>query len=108
MQVELTRAIMGIKVYADLVNQHIGKRLNPELIANKLEKDDALSITKACAKVCASAFAASLKFAGFISANGTVVVPSGTTATPDSLPQGDQSDKAKGNGTNGNELQADE
>lgn len=108
-QVALTQAIMGIKVYADIVNQHIGRRLNTELIANKLEKDTTLSITTACAKVCANVFASSLKFAGFIAADGTVVVPSsGTTTAPDSQPQVDQPDKAKTNGTNGNELQADE
>jgi hypothetical protein len=90
-QAALTHAIMGIKVYADIVNQYVGKRLNTELIANKLERDETLSITKACAKVCASAFAISLKFAGFISADGTVTVPSGAnspaeTPLPDDPP----------------------
>ncbi len=74
-QAALTQAIMGIKVYADIVTENIGKRLNTELIANKLEKNEALSITKACAKVCAGVLAISLKFAGFISADGTVTLP---------------------------------
>ncbi len=77
----LTQAIMGIKIYADIVNQHIGKRINIDLVANKLEKDTSLSITKACAKTCATVFASSLKFAGFISSDGTVAMPSGG-ATP--------------------------
>jgi hypothetical protein len=71
----LTQAIMGIKTYADIVNLHIGKKINLELITNKLEKDAALSITKSCATICASVFAASLKFAGFISSDGTVAIP---------------------------------
>jgi hypothetical protein len=78
-QAALSQAIMGIKTYADIVNPHVGKKLNVELIANKLEKDSILSITKSCAKVCATVFASSLKFAGFISSDGTVVIPTGAT-----------------------------
>ena len=74
----LTQAIIGIKTYADIVNLNLGKKLNVELIANRLEKDAALSITKSCALVCAGAFARSLKFAGFISGDGTVAIPGGT------------------------------
>ena len=74
-QEALTQAIMGIKVYEDIVNLNVGKKLNTDLLANKLEKDGALSITKPCAIVCAGVFARSLKFAGFISGDGTVVIP---------------------------------
>jgi hypothetical protein len=74
-QSALTQAIMGIQVYADIVNQHVGKRLNVELIANKLEKDDNFGISKVCAKACAVAFAESLKFAGFIRPDNTVGIP---------------------------------
>lgn len=78
----LTQAIMGIKTYAEIVNLNVGKKLNLDLIANRLEKDAALSITKSCALVCVSVFARSLKFAGFISADATVVIPSGGVTAP--------------------------
>lgn len=107
-QVALTKAILGIKVYADIVNQHVGKRLNSELIANRLEKDEVLSITKACAKVCAGALASSLKFAGFITADGTVAIPSVTDAVATAQPQAEHPDRTKANDPNGEELQADE
>lgn len=74
-QAALSQAIMSIKTYAEIVNLHIGKRLNVDLIANKLEKDSALSITKACAKICATVFISSLKVAGFVAQDGTVAIP---------------------------------
>ena len=107
-QAALTQAIMGIKVYAEIVTQHIGRRLNTELIANKLEKDETLSITKACAKVCASAFATSLKFAGFISADGTVALPPGANSPVKTPPPDDPPDKHRAKGANGGELEDDE
>ncbi len=85
-QSALSQSIMGIKVYADIVNLNVGKKLNGDLLANKLEKDDGLSITKSCAKACASVFISSLKFAGFISADGTVVIPSGAVASEKTTP----------------------
>jgi hypothetical protein len=80
-QAALTQAMMGIKKYAELVNENLGKKLNPDLLANKLEKDVALSITKVGAKICASVFVNSLRFAGFVSTDGTVII-SGATAGP--------------------------
>lgn len=77
-QSALVQAVMGIKIYADIINQHISKRLNVDLIANKLEKDSTLSITKSCAKICAKVFIDSVKIAGFISQDGTVAIPTGT------------------------------
>jgi hypothetical protein len=74
-QSALTQAIMGIKTYADIVNQHIGKKINIELITNRLEKDAALSISKGCARICALTFHGSLIFAGFIMPDGTVAIP---------------------------------
>jgi hypothetical protein len=74
-QSAIVQAVMGIRVYAEIINQHVGKRLNIELISNRLEKDDSLGITKVCAKTCATAFAETLKFAGFIQADGTVGIP---------------------------------
>jgi len=79
----LAQSIMGIKTYAEIVNLNVGKKLNTDLLANKLEKDDALSITKACAKVCANVFVSSLKFAGFISSDGTIVIPNGASPPSD-------------------------
>ncbi len=104
----LTQAVMGIKVYADIVNQHIGKRLNTELVANKLEKDETLSITKACAKVCASVLATSLKFAGFISADGTIAIPPEGNSLASSSPPGDQADKPRAKGAGNGDLENDE
>lgn len=78
----LTQAIMGIKTYADIVNQHIGKKINIELITNRLEKDAALSISKSCARICALTFHSSLMVAGFILPDGTVAIPSGFVAAP--------------------------
>ena len=86
----LTQAIMGIKTYADIVNQHVGRKINLELITNKLEKDATLSISKVCAKICASTLQNSLKFAGFISGDGTVVMPLGAGVKVVSLPAVDQ------------------
>lgn len=74
-QAALTQAIMGIKIYADIVNQHVGRKINLELVTNGLEKEPGLLISRACAKVCASTLEKSLKIAGFISADGTVVIP---------------------------------
>jgi hypothetical protein len=97
----LTHAIMGIKTYADIVNAHIGKKINLQLITNKLEKDAALSISTACARICALTLDGSLKFAGFISADGTVSIPGGTPApanapvTPPAKPKIDEQDDAE-------------
>lgn len=85
----LVKSIMGIKIYADLINSYNGKKINVDLLANKLEKDDALSITNACAKVCATAFVESLKFAGFISGDGTVGIPTMTGVRISLPPQND-------------------
>ena len=104
-QLALTQAIMGIKAYSDIVTQNIGKRLNVELIANKFEKDAGLAITKACAKVCASALATSLKFAGFFSGDGTVAMPSGVASPESTTPLADAPNKKS---TNGDGLEDDE
>lgn len=71
----LTQAIMGIPAYAELVQRHIGKRLNTELVSNSLAKTFGLS--DSCATQCARVFVGSLKFAGFIGIDGTVLLPSG-------------------------------
>jgi hypothetical protein len=97
-QSALTQAIMGIKIYADIVTQHIGRKINLDLIANRLEKDTSLSITHVCAKVCASTFLNSLKFAGFISGDGTVVIPSGGSSAPETkLSQNENASKGNHN-----------
>jgi hypothetical protein len=106
-QTALSQAILGIKVYADIVNLNAGKKLNADLLANKLEKDDALSITKSCAKVCASVFISSLKFAGFISLDGTVVIPSGSVV-PEKTPPQDELPKTNGTKSKNEELENDD
>jgi hypothetical protein len=85
----LIQAIMGIKLYADIVNQHVGKKINLDLITNRLEKDAALSITRACAKICAYTFDSSLKFAGFIAPDGTVSIPAGGAISSKTVTLGD-------------------
>lgn len=85
-QAALTQAIMGIKTYADIVNLNVGKKINADLLANKLEKDDSLSISKSCAKSCASVFLSSIKFAGFISPDGIVMIPGGADLAATSTP----------------------
>jgi len=71
----LIQAIMGIPAYADLIQRHIGKRLNTELVSNNLSKS--FGLTDAGAAVCARVFVSSAKFAGFISMDSTVALPSG-------------------------------
>jgi hypothetical protein len=60
----LIEAILGIPRYAEIVQKHDGKKLNTELVANGLSK--ALTLTDACANICAKAFISSLKFAGLL------------------------------------------
>ena len=96
-QAAISQAIMGIKQYADLVNAHVGKKLSADHLANRLEKDQGLLITKACAKTCASVFLESVKYAGFFLPDGTVAIPSGAQAQPETpkqdLPPGRPSDE---------------
>lgn len=100
-QAALTQAIMGIKIYADIVNQHVGRKINLELVTNGLEKEPELLISKACAKVCASTLEKSLKIAGFISADGTVVIPLTDSVKVISLPQNDPPPPPPGDGDEG-------
>jgi len=85
-QAALTQSIMGIKTYADIVNLNVGKKINADLLANKLEKDDSLSISKSCAKTCAAVFLSSIKFAGFILPDGTIAIPNGINSTETTAP----------------------
>ena len=66
----LTEAINSVSAYADLLQKFNGKKLNSDLVANGLSKS--LNLTDACATICGRAFEASLKFAGLLSADGTV------------------------------------
>lgn len=88
-QAALTQAIMGIKTYAEIVNQFVGKKINVELITNRLEKDPSLSISKACARICALTLENSLMFAGFVSTDGTVAIPLTAAVKIASLPPAD-------------------
>ena len=76
----LTEAITGISAYDDLVQKHIGKRVSTELVSNGFAK--AFALTDACATQCARVLISSLKFAKFISPDGTVVIPSGSSVKP--------------------------
>lgn len=67
----LAKAVFGIPYYVELVNRYHGKKLNIELVANAIAKD--CKLTDACALVCAKAFEASLKFAGMMVHDGTVM-----------------------------------
>lgn len=80
----LVDAIMGIPIYAELVQRHSGKKLNTDLVRNGLAKT--LSLTDGCANTCAAAFAASLKFAGFLLADGTVAAPNAEGLVPSRQP----------------------
>ncbi|MSU59743.1 MAG: hypothetical protein EXS35_16515 [Pedosphaera sp.] len=71
---------MAIPAYADLVQRHVGKKLNTELVSHSFSRTFGLS--DSCAGVCARAFVSSLRFAGFISPDGTVAMPSGGALTP--------------------------
>jgi hypothetical protein len=83
-QAALTQAIMAIPAYADLVQRHVGKKINTELVSHSFSRT--FGLTDSCAQVCARAFVSSIKFAGFISPDGTVAVPSGGAARPTGNP----------------------
>src|SRR6266496_1894530 len=83
-QAALTQAIMAITAYADLVQRHVGKKINTELVSHSFSRT--FGLTDSCAGVCARAFVSSIKFAGFISPDGTVAVPSGSEALPTGNP----------------------
>ena len=74
-QAALTRAITAIPAYADLVQRHVGKKINVELVSHSFSRS--MNLTDTCATVCANAFVSSLRFAGFIALDGTVAVPAG-------------------------------
>lgn len=83
-QAALTLAVMAIPAYADLVQRHVGKKINTELVSHSFSRT--FGLTDSCAGVCARAFVSSIKFAGFISPDGTVAMPSGGTALPAANP----------------------
>jgi len=83
-QAALTQAVMAIPAYADLVQRHVGKKLNTELVSHSFSRT--FNLTDSCAGICARAFVSSLRFAGFISPDGTVAVPSGGAAPPAASP----------------------
>jgi hypothetical protein len=74
----LTEAIKGIPAYADNIQRLDGKRLNLELISNGFETK--LKVTKPAAKLCAKIFEQSLRFGGFLAADGVVQSRSEITA----------------------------
>ena len=72
-QMALTKALTAIPAYAELVQRHVGKKINQELVSHGFARS--LSLADSCASICARAFVSSLKFAGFISLDGTVALP---------------------------------
>jgi hypothetical protein len=68
--VALRNAIMGVPLYAELVQTHQGKRLNSEIIANGIVRK--IIITQAGGNNCARVFIESLKFAEFLETDGTL------------------------------------
>ncbi|HWV98793.1 MAG TPA: hypothetical protein VNZ64_03770 [Candidatus Acidoferrum sp.] len=66
----LNNSILGITTYNELVESHQGKRLNVEIIANGLARK--FELTQPGATICAKAFVASLKFAGFLDVDGSL------------------------------------
>ena len=71
-------AVMGIPAYKVLVTRYAGKKINVELVANAIETDHKLTVS--CANLCARVFESSLRFAGMLSADGSVEV--GLDSTP--------------------------
>ena len=74
----ITAAIMGIPAYRGLIERYAGKKINIELVANAIEKEQ--NLTHSCALTCARVFESSLRFAGMLSADGCV------QARPDDAP----------------------
>ena len=79
-QRSLESAVMGVPAYADMVQRYLGKRLNNEIVANSFART--YNLSDACANTCARAFAGSLKFAGLLGADGTVVSPGSLSSAP--------------------------
>ncbi len=82
-EASLRDAIMGIQLYADEVNRHLGKRINVQFIGNSFAKS--LQISEGCALECAKVFEQSLRFAGFFSNDGLVNLPALDGAAPPTL-----------------------
>ena len=84
----LQDAIVGVPYYIGLIEKYRGRKLNTDLVKNAISKD--FNLIDASASSAARAFAASLKFAGMLSADeivGTGVTPPKTAEAPDSKPE---------------------
>lgn len=66
----LADSISAIPAYADLLQNHQGKRVNLEIVANGFMRK--FFLTKPAANLCARAFASSIKFAGLLGPDGTI------------------------------------
>jgi hypothetical protein len=98
-QAALTQAITAIPAYADLVQRHVDKKINIELVSHSFSR--LMNLTDSCATVCANAFVSSLKFAGFIGLDGSVALPAGDSRAPVSeapLPVGNNGEGHGGRG----------
>ena len=73
----LNGSILGIPPYAELLQNHQGKRINLDIVANGFMRKFAL--TKPAASICSRVFANSIKTAGLSGSDGTIgAMPSGS------------------------------
>lgn len=70
----LRDAVMDIPLYAKEIDRFNGKKLNLQYVANAF--GESLQISDTCASTCAKVFESSIKFAGFLSPDGTLELPS--------------------------------
>lgn len=86
----LIEAVMAVPWYAEYVGKHVGKKWNPDLVGNEIGR--AFTLTDACRRVCAKALESSLRFAGLLSTENTVLAPSTVTGQPSPPPSGDENE----------------
>lgn len=68
----LRDAVMNVPYYSDVVQKHLGKRLNCSLISNEIER--AFNLTESCARSCSKVLEASLRTAGILSSDNSVLL----------------------------------
>jgi len=58
-------------MYVELMEKHVGKKLNFEMLANGIARSSGLA--DSCAQICARAFIVSVKFAGLLTGDDTLM-----------------------------------
>jgi hypothetical protein len=66
----LAEAIYSVPTYVELMDKHVGKKLNFEMLANGIARSSGLA--DSCAQICARAFIVSVKFAGLLTGDDTL------------------------------------